>query len=456
MSEKDLSLMAHLMRRAGFGATRGELEEYASRGYDAVLDDLLHPERFPEVEEDLMLRYRSDVEPYHGPGRMYRMVVTRRPLEEKMSLFWHHVFATSSQKVQHTESMLLQAETFRRNGMSDLRTILLDLARDPAMIMMLDNLENHKDQVNENWGRELLELFTMGVGNYTEEDVKMASRAFTGWTIRSGGGRIYRARFVYREDDHDDSVKTFLGETGRFNGEDIIDILVKQPATARFISRHLYNFFVADEPQVPAWSETPPQDPDAIDTLIKAYFDSGAEIRSMLRALFTSDFFKEARSKVKSPAELVAGTIKLAGTHRFREPDTTSLRATEAMGQILGDPPSVEGWHTGKEWIDGGTLSERVNFAVDEVSGITKPGIQDIISRLSSNGGPLSPEEFVDRCLDLVGPLEACQETRSALLRYAESGGQLSFDTEAEVETSSARVGRMLQLIVASREYQFA
>ena len=457
MSEKDLPLMAHLMRRAGFGATRGELEEYASRGYDAVLDDLLHPERFPVVEEDLILRYRRGTPHYHNPERMYRMVVTRRPLEEKMSLFWHHVLATSAAKVQDTNCMLLQAETFRRNGMSDLRTILLDLARDPAMIMMLDNRENHKDEVNENWGRELLELFTMGVGNYTEEDVKMASRAFTGWTIWSGGDRPYPVRFVYREDDHDDSVKTFLGETGRFNGEDIIDIIVKQPATARFISRHLYNFFVADEPQVPAWSETPPQDPDAIDTLSKAYFDSGAEMRSMLRALFTSDFFKEALSKkVKSPAELVAGTIKLAGTHRFPEPDSTSLGATEAMGQILGDPPTVEGWHTGKEWIDGGTLSERVNFAVDEVSDITRPGIQDIIARLSSNGGPLSPEEFVDRCLDLVGPLEACQETRNVLLRYAESGGQLSFDTEAEMETSSARVVGMLQLIVASREYQFA
>ena len=227
MSEKDLSLMAHLMRRAGFGATRGELEEYASRGYDAVLDDLLHPERFPVVEEDVILRYSHAADHYHNPERMYRMVVTRRPLEEKMSLFWHHVFATGEQKVQHKESMLLQAETFRRNGMSDLRTILLDLARDPAMIMMLDNLENHKDEVNENWGRELLELFTMGVGNYTEEDVKTASRAFTGWTIRSGGGHP-RVQFLYREDDHDDSVKTFLGETGRFNGEDIIDILVVQ------------------------------------------------------------------------------------------------------------------------------------------------------------------------------------------------------------------------------------
>ena len=464
MPENNLALFAHLMRRAGFGATRSELEEYASKGYEAVVDDLLHPERFPEVEEDLLHRY------YDGTNEnpilvaatwIYRMVNSNRPLEEKMALFWHHVFATANNKGNHIPSTARQIEMFRHVGLTNVRTILIELSKDPAMIYWLDNNENHKDEPNENYGRELLELFTMGVGNYSEEDIKNAARAFTGWTFTQPipvytQGR-YSSEFVYRDEDHDDSVKTFLGETGRFNGEDIIDIVVKQTAAARFISRHLYNFFVADEPQVPSWNETPPQNPEAVEALVKAYFDSDGDLRSMLRVLFNSDFFKEARFKrVKSPAELVAGVIKLVGTYRFPDLGIQDLsNATTLMGQKLLDPPTVEGWHTGKEWIDGGILNERVNFAVNQVGDVTKPGVREIIDRLSAGESSLSPAELIDGCLDLVGPLVS-DETRSALLRHAESDGQLRFDTEAERENSSARIGDMLQLIVATREYQFA
>ena len=465
MPESDLHLIAHLMRRAGFGATQDELEAHAAKGYEAAVEGLLYPERSPDVEEDVLRRY------YGGPEEnpalaaavwIYRMVNTQRPLEEKTALFFHHLFATGDSKLEHIPSLVTQIEMFRRLGLSDLRTILTELSKDPAMICWLDNSENRKGEPNENFGRELLELFSMGVGNYTEEDLKMAARAFTGWTFAQPiplytQGR-YPAEFEYREGDHDDGVKTFLGETGRFNGEDIIDIVVKQPATARFIARHLYNFFVADEPQVPAWNETPPQDPEAIDALVKAYFDSDGDMRAILRVLFNSDFFKEARfRKVKSPAELVAGILKLVGTYRFPDLGIESYSgATSVMGQTLMDPPTVEGWHTGREWIDGGTLNERVNFAVNEVGDVTKPGVQAIISRLSSNGGALSPPEFVDRCLDLLGPLDVGDETKNALVRYAESGKELRFDSEVQREQSASRVGRMLQLIVASKEYQLA
>ena len=151
---------------------------------------------------------------------------------------------------------------FRRVGLSDMRTILTALSRDPMMIDWLDNQENHRTERNENYGRELLELFSMGVGNYSEDDIKSAASAFSGWSFTQPiPGYPYgqhHASFVYREEDHDDGVKSFLGEEGRFNGEDIIDIVVRQPATARFVARHLYNFFVADEAQVPAWNETGP------------------------------------------------------------------------------------------------------------------------------------------------------------------------------------------------------
>jgi uncharacterized protein (DUF1800 family) len=263
---------------------------------------------------------------------------------------------------------------------------------------------------------------------------------------------------VYEEDDHDDSEKTFLGETGRFNGEDIVDIIVKQPATARFISRHMYNFFVADEPQVPAWGTEPPGDPEAIDALVKTYFESDGEIRSMLRVLFNSDFFKEARFKrVKNPAELVTGVIKLVGTDRFPAPGFGRYaQAATLMGQQLFNPPTVEGWHTGQEWINGGTLNERVNFAVNEVGDATKPGIQDILTRLGATGGAVSPAEMVDTCLDLVGPLDVSGDARDGLLEYANAVGELKFGSQTERNASESSVVRMIQLIVATREYQFA
>ena len=255
MTETELALIGHLMRRAGFGATRGELEELSTKDYKEIVEDLLHPARFPDVDDDVIMRYylelnNSDsVEPWNSRW-IYRMINTQRPLQEKMALFWHQLFATSVGKSEHGPSSVEQIETFRRNGLTDMKTILIDLAKDPAMLFWLDNNDNHKDTHNENWGRELLELFSMGVGNYTEQDIRMSYRAFTGWTFTQPipldpFGR-FPSQFLYREDDHDDSEKEFLRHRGRYNGEDIVDIIVKQPATARFISRHLYNFFVAD------------------------------------------------------------------------------------------------------------------------------------------------------------------------------------------------------------------
>ncbi len=461
------NLIAHLFRRAGFGTTSDELDSYASRQYEEIVEDLLHPERFPEVEEDVLHRYFLELNNADTLGTwqahwIYRMVNTRRPLEEKIALFWHQVFATSVGKSEHAPSSVFQIETFRRNGLGNLRDIYLDLARDPAMLFWLDNCENHTGAPNENWGRELLELFSMGVGNYTEDDIKNASRAFTGWTFiqplpLDPFGR-YSSGFEYLAGDHDGSEKTFLGETGRFDGEDILDIVTRQPATARFISRHLYNFFVADEPQVPAWDIIPPKDPEAIETLVEACSESGGNMRSMLRTLFNSDFFKEARfQRVKSPAEFVAGTVKHAGTNRFPEPALADFAgATTAMGQMLMTPPTVEGWHTGKEWIDAGTLNERVNFAVNQLSDTATPGIQSLIDQMAADGSVLSAEQFVDRCLDWLGPLSVSDDTRRELIQHADTGGELRFDSGQARDESSARLVRMLQAVVSSVEYQFA
>ena len=465
MPPTDIALLAHLMRRAGFGATRTELEERSKSSYEEIVEDLLHPERTPPLDEELFMRYymHSGASIDMARGRwLWRMINTPRPLEEKMTLFWHHVFATGEGKSEHPPSSIAQIETFRRICLSDMRTILVELSKDPAMIFWLDNNENHMGEPNENYGRELLELFSMGVGNYTEDDIKNAARAFTGWTFTQPiplypSGQ-YDSRFEYRPEDHDDSEKSFLGHTGRFDGEDIIDIVVKQQATAGFLARHLYNFFVADEPQVPAWKTVAPQDQDAIDTLRTAYFDSDGDMPSVLRVLFNSDFFKEARfRRVKSPAELVVGIVRLVGTHRSPEPGIMELDgAAAAMGQMLMNPPTVEGWHTGKEWIDGGTLNERVNFAANQVADLNKPGVREIVDRLKANGSTLTPSELVDRCLDLTGPVEVSDETHRGLMRRAESHGDLRFDTDAHREEAAQGISRMLQLIVSSREYQMA
>ncbi|HZO26490.1 MAG TPA: DUF1800 domain-containing protein [Chloroflexota bacterium] len=468
MADERLALMAHLLRRAGFGASREELEAYAARPYEEVVEELIHPERMPDLDDDVLARYYPHIganidNPQSWNGRwIWRMVNSKRPLEEKMALFWHHVFATGWTKSEHTPTMVRHIDMLRRNGLANFRTLLIDLSRDPAMIYWLDNNENHAKSINENYGREILELFSMGIGNYTEQDIKECARAFTGWTFEHAIPLYpyghYDSKFVYNEADHDNGVKTFLGHTGNFNGEDIVDIIARQEATARFISRHLYNFFVADEQQVPAWSVTDPVDPEAIKTLMKAFKDADADIRSVMRVLLNSDFFKAARfTRVKAPIELVAGVIKLAGTHRDVEPGLTAFdAATRVMGQTLMDPPTVEGWHTGKEWIDGGTLTERVNFAVSQLSDMKKPGPSAILRRLEELDRPLESAEVVDTILDLVGPLEVQPETRVALVDFADHVGEINFGSDENRQLSEERVGRLLRLTVASREYQFA
>jgi uncharacterized protein (DUF1800 family) len=328
------------------------------------------------------------------------------------------------------------------------------------MIYWLDNCDNHGHAVNENWGRELLELFSMGVGNYTEADVREASRAFTGWTIALAPPRGYYNRwdweFEYIEEDHDDGEKTFLGHTGRLNGEDIIDIICQQPATAQFVARHLYNFFVADEVPVPSWQVTLPRDPQAIETLAQAFTASHYDIRSVLRVLFRSDFFKNARfARIKSPAEVVVGILRLAGGAEFPAPGIGNLaKQPSYMGQDLLNPPSVEGWHTGAEWINSGTLMKRINFAADVLGDLSRPGIHAMVERLQAQGD-LSPQAFVDCCLDLIGPLEVRPESRQQLVDHASEEGPLAWGTEPDAETSRTRVGEMLQLIASLREFQY-
>ena len=467
MAESDVALMAHLMRRAGFGVPLDELETRAANGYGNTVEELLHPEKQPDVDIYDLIRYQPWT---WKPGTLfgmghaswtYRLLNTRAPLQEKMALFWHCIFATGVSKVDHWDEIVDMVDMLREKGLGPFREILVEVAKNPAMIYWLDNNENHADRVNENWGRELLELFAMGVGNYTETDVRECSRAFTGWTMEPKLPRFPMGRFdwffEYRPDDHDNGEKSFLGHTGNLNGDEVIDIICRQPATLRFIARHLYNYFVADEAQVPAWSVTPPRDPAAIQTLVEALAESDLDIRHTLRVLFNSDFFKEARfSKMKSPAEVVIGTLRRAGGSNFPGPGFGNLsRQAGYMGQEFLNPPSVEGWHTGAEWINSGSLMRRTNFVVDTMSDTERPGVAAMVERIRQHG-ELSPERLVDVCLDMMGPVEVDDATLGELVEHASDQGPVRWNGAGTNGASDSRVTEMLQLIASLRDYQFA
>ena len=471
MDDRDLELMAHLARRAGFGATRGELERNLAQGYEATVEELLNPGDPRNMPDDLIRRYHVDQSEARmlastGATWIYRMVTTRCPLEEKMALFWHGLFATGYTKLNQARTLLNQVDMFRRCGLGKFPDLLVELSKDPAMIIWLDNQDNHKDAINENYGRELLELFSMGIGNYTEQDIKECSRAFTGWTLKNAEFMAMRAskdsiwpygriawHFEYRDHDHDHGEKTFLGETGKFNGEDIIDIIVRQEATAEFVCRRLFQYFASDE--------VDNQGRETITRMKASYFDSGYEIRPVLRTLFNSDYFKSDRarySRVKGPVELLVGAIRMAGS--YQKPTFGAQKLADQalyMGQGLLQPPTVEGWHEGMEWIDSGSLVERVNFAAKELADVRNPGVRSIIGRLAGDGeGVLSPEKLVDRCLDLMGPISVSEGTASSLVALAERDGELDLREHQEGDDAERRVGNMLRLIASTKEYQLA
>jgi hypothetical protein len=463
----DIALIAHLMRRAGFGAAHDELVARAEVGYEATLEELLQPEAQEPVDRLDLLRYHPwSWKPgtIQGTGHatwLFDMVNTKAPLQEKMTVFWHGIFATGVSKVDHWDEIVDMVDMFRQKGLGSYKDMLLSVAQSPAMLYWLDNNENHADAPNENWGRELLELFSMGVGNYTEKDVYECSRAFTGWTITPKLPRFPMGRFdwdfEYREEDHDDEEKLFLGNKGNFNGQDIIDIICRHPATAKFVARHLYNFFVADEAQVPAWQTVPPRDPEAIQTLMDAFVENDYDIRAVLRVLFNSDFFKEARfSRIKSPVEVVVNTLRFVGNREFPAPGIGNLgRQTGYMGQEVLNPPSVEGWHTGREWINSGSLMRRINFVADLVGDVTLPGVKAIVDRLR-DAGELTTDEFVDVCLERMGPLDPDSQTRQELIDHASLDGNLAWKSESQAELSTLRVSEMLQLIASLRDFQYA
>tara|TARA_B100000686_G_scaffold56027_1_gene60345 strand:- start:2318 stop:3757 length:1440 start_codon:yes stop_codon:yes gene_type:complete len=477
MTTKDEALIGHLLRRAGFGAGKMDIDRFVKLGYEQTVDWLLDFNEEDDVNDALVRRYHPDKSVTHdnaGAGGywLYRLVTAKNPLREKIGLFWHTIFATGYSKVTNGKPLTDQVKMFRDHGTEKLDQLLLKLSQDPAMIIWLDNVDNHNGAINENYGRELLELFSMGVGNYTEEDIKECSRAFTGWTVANSDyikqlavrnsiwpyGKL-AWRYEFDANDHDSGAKTFLGETGNFNGQDIIEIICKQPATARFIARHLYHFFVSDEPPVPQWPYIPPQDPDAIEQLEKVYFDSGYDLRAVLRALFLSDFFMSEGAyfkKIKSPAELVVGLLRL--TEEFDGPMFEfSDRNSQItfMGQQLMNPPSVEGWHQGVEWIETGSLTERVNFSSQILGDISKPGIHKVVNKVIQNcGEKYSSTDFVDYCLMEIGALEASERIREILVDFVKDSGLEEINMSEDRDLAEHKIADLLRVLGSMPEFQ--
>lgn len=362
----------HLLSRTGFGATPAEIHGLDAMDYSGAIDRLLATFR-PKaatpppgwVEEGLAELRRQQKEsadrirdgravavqpPYGLQGSQLRnwwieeMLSTDQPLVERMVLFWHNHFTSSLRKTYFPASLYWQNATFRANALGNFATLLRAMARDPAMLLYLDGVRNVARQPNENFARELLELFTLGEGHYGEDDIKAAARAFTGWTIDRQTGR-----FRFNQATHDDGEKTFLGRTGRLGGEDIVDILLKHPRTAETIAGKLWREFVSLAP-----------DATEVKRLAAVFRDEGYEIRPLLRELFLSRAFRDPTNRaglIKSPADLVIGTVRVLG---LPVPDKTRLgRMMQVLGQNLFNPPNVKGWVGGETWITTHTLLQR-------------------------------------------------------------------------------------------------
>lgn len=447
--------IAHLLRRAGFGASEAELNDYQALGFEASVDRLLNPE---QVADDLDAKVAAlNLDLTVGGSLpiywLFRMINTKRPLQEKMSYFWHGHFATALSKVNSPQLMLAQYQLFNRLGLGNFSDLTLAVSQDPAMLVWLDGNQNRKNAPNENYGRELLELFMLGIGNYTENDVKAAARAFTGWFFDAerdtrNNNRITSAKFAFNEKQHDTGTKTFLGQTGNWNGDDIIKIALAQPACARFIAGKLFAFFVWDNP-----------DAATVAPFADLFAKNKYDLRETMRAILLSAEFSSERAyraKTKSPTEHVAGVMRTLGVATPARDFATYMRR---MGQELFNPPNVGGWTSGLGWIGPGTLLERTNFVNRIVTARQATNNSPIVfdpSKLLAGKNIATAEQLVDYIAGLLLDGAIADAQRAALLSYLRLNDQgkpaASFTLDAK--TLDSKVRGLIHLVSAMPEYQ--
>lgn len=370
--------IAHLLRRFGLGASEAELEYYGTRGQKGAIEALLGYADVPEAVEipiELFLPpdKQNQVKAPHVQSWWYaKMLTTRRPLAEQMTLFWHDHFATSSQKVTSAKMMLAQNELFRANATGSFRTLLGEVSRDPAMLFWLDNQYNVAGKPNENFAREVMELFTLGFGNYTEKDVQEAARAFTGWTIGRGQDikKNQVGQFRFNAAQHDRGAKTVLGRTGDFSGEDVLDILCAQAQTSRYLAAKMWSWFAYPDPE-----------PRLVERLASAFRAENLSIEALLREIMNApEFYSERaeRSLYKHPVALMVTSLRQLGVGQMLEKRLENpaqgralaggaiaacLNSGKGMGMNLLFPPDVAGWDGGVAWVSSATMVERIKWA---------------------------------------------------------------------------------------------
>jgi uncharacterized protein (DUF1800 family) len=348
--------LSHLLRRAALGAGSSRLATYSGKTPAQVVDSLVaYDPNDDRPYEELLRGLGSGLSPIYDPNNaqkwwLMRMLDTPRPLQERIALFWHNHFATSTGKVRQSALVSRQIDLFRKFAMANFRDLLLAITKDAAMLLWLDGSKNKRGRPNENYAREVMELFTLGIGHYTEKDVQELARAFTGWQVLDESVEFMPIAF-------DDGVKTILGKTGKFNTQSAIDLLLDQPAAPRFIAHKLLKEFVHPHPQA-----------DHVEHYAARLLHHRWEIKPVVREILTSRLFYSDyawRSKIKSPCELVVGAILALDAKR----DTQFAReAMNQMGQALLAPPSVKGWDGQEVWINANTILQRCNFALDLVT----------------------------------------------------------------------------------------
>jgi uncharacterized protein (DUF1800 family) len=392
-----------LLRRAQLGASRDDIDQAHAEGPEATIEKLLsvQEESAEFLARDEALRRLAINSGDIGDLQAWwanRLLESANPLAEKLVLFWHGHFATSNAKVQSPEHMAAQNDLFRRHALGSFRELLHDVARDVAMLIWLDGNANRRRQPNENFARELMELFSLGVGNYSEQDIQEAARAFSGWHVRDG-------KFWHNRVQHDEGQKSVFGKTGNFDGDDIVDLCLQQEAAPKFLATRLLKFFVMP---------SPPE--EAIQHLANDIRENDFSMRPVLKTLFSSMLFFSAEARhalIKSPADFVLGTERtLLATVNLRE----SVGLMDQLGQALFLPPTVEGWKGGRAWINSATLLGRANFASELAMGMRFGAIADpakIAARLDWR----EPHEAVDYYVELLLAQDA-PSTRSAVEEY--------------------------------------
>ncbi len=469
---------AHLLRRAGFGGSSAEIDALHRLGLAGAVDRLVDFEsiedpdcppfepavtqRPPRVELaalDADLR-RERIGEYRKADRaqllalrswwLARMVRSRRPFEEKMTLFWHGHFTSGFRDVKNSYHMHLQNETLRRLGTVDFGELLRAVSRDPAMLEYLDNNTNRKAHPNENFARELLELFTLGVGHYSETDVLEAARAFTGWTFRGD-------RFVIDARNHDGGSKTFLGRTGPFGGDDVLSIVLEEPRTAEHVATKILRFFAHDAPS-----------PEIVAALADVFRRGNYAVKPMMKALFLSREFYSERSvgtRVKSPIELVVGLFRALEMPPLSGPGPAL--AVASLGQDLFEPPNVKGWEGGMAWTSGGTLLARYNVAL-AIPGDAEDRAALLAGGRRKAGAARAGRDLFDaaafaRAHDLATAGDAARFLTGLLLASpappelsAALVAELGADFSLEAPDAGARLRRAIQLLVSTPEFQLS